>query len=137
MNLSSSSRRRLCIGVSPLSNRMSFLGPNEASWRHSSEPMEPAAPVTITVLPPKFSTIASMSSLISSRPRRSSIFTSRIEDFMILPSMTSSIDGATSTFTPVSWQKSTSLDASFFTSSSRAKRIASTKNLSRKRAMSA
>ena len=29
----------------------SLLGPNDATWRHSSEPMEPPPPVTMTLWP--------------------------------------------------------------------------------------
>ena len=101
---SSSSSRRLCIGVSALSNRINFSIPNDASWRHSSEPIEPAAPVTMTVFSRKLAMISSSEILISGRPSRSSILISRIDCRMILPSMTSSIGGAIRIFRLLSTQ---------------------------------
>jgi hypothetical protein len=54
------------------------LGRNLAIWRHSSEPMEPAAPVTSTTLPWRRAWTADSSRRIGWRPSRSSTATSRM-----------------------------------------------------------
>ena len=48
---STSSRSMSNSAVSALSTRISRAGPTRAIWRHSSEPIEPPAPVTSTVCP--------------------------------------------------------------------------------------
>ncbi len=51
--------------------------PSAATWRQSSEPIEPPAPVTSTVAPVTYEAIEGMSSSTASRPRTSSTCTSR------------------------------------------------------------
>ena len=52
--------------------------PNRATCRASSEPIDPPAPVTITVFPVRKLRSSSSSSFTASRPSRSSISTSRM-----------------------------------------------------------
>ena len=52
--------------------------PSAATWRASSEPIEPAPPVIITVFPAQLAARGQRSSSTASRPSRSSISTSRI-----------------------------------------------------------
>jgi hypothetical protein len=53
-------------------------GSQSASWRHSSEPMDPPAPVTNTRLPRTKRRVGSHSSYTGTRSSRSSIERSRI-----------------------------------------------------------
>ncbi|MNS81623.1 hypothetical protein D3C72_1153370 [compost metagenome] len=50
--------------------------PWRAHWRHNSDPIEPPAPVTITVRPPNQPRMRFQSGMIGLRPSRSSIATS-------------------------------------------------------------
>ena len=52
-------------------------GATRAIWRHSSEPIEPPAPVTITTSPLRYAPTRSSSMRTGSRPRMSSTCTSR------------------------------------------------------------
>ena len=111
-NFSSNSKRMLCIGVSALSNIMSWRMPNDANWRHNSEPIEPAAPVTRIDVLLNFSIISFIEIFISSRPSKSSILISRIEFCGIFPSTISPIGGTTNTLilfdvqNAMSWSRS-------------------------------
>ena len=82
-------------------------GAKRASCRHSSEPMDPPAPVTRTVRPRTRPAIPSKSMTTGSRPSKSSIRTSRIWPSAPLPAMKSEIAGTVRHSTPASWQNST------------------------------
>ena len=60
-----------------------------ATWRQSSEPIEPAAPVTSTVLPATSAATRGRSRRTGSRASRSSTFTSRICVYITRPSTSS------------------------------------------------
>ena len=70
--------RSRTAAISAWSTRMSREAPARATWRQSSEPIEPPAPVTSTVSPRRYSEIASKSTSTGSRPRMSSTWTGRI-----------------------------------------------------------
>src|SRR5665647_2378020 len=78
----------------------SFFGPNRAIWRHSSEPIDPPAPVTRTRRPAIWSAIAARSSDTGRRPRRSLRFRSRRSVVLTWPFMMSQSGGSTSTDSP-------------------------------------
>ena len=72
----SASSRSICHNAySPLSSSTSISGPRAATWRASSEPMVPPAPVTITRRPWMSRAIPSRSSGTCGRFSRSSIAT--------------------------------------------------------------
>ena len=98
--------------------------PKVASWRQSSEPMDPAAPVTITVLPWKLDMISSIEIWISGRMSRSSI-SMFLRVWTGLPSTISSIGGAKSIFIPQPMAYLIMRSFSMRASSSVAKRMAS------------
>jgi len=77
------------------------LGPKRAIWRHSSEPMEPPAPVTITARPLIKLDTANSSSLTGSRPSTSSGWMSRTRSMRVPPSRSSSAEGTVTTGSPV------------------------------------
>ena len=103
------------------------INPNVGAHTHSnnSEPMLPAAPVTIMVLSRKSALILSMDICISGRPKRSSILISRTALRITLPSMTSSMEGWMSTLRPQSPAYLMSCSCSERASSVVAKRMAS------------
>ena len=103
--------RNSCIGVSALSNRIKCPTPKIVNWRHNSLPILPAAPVTITTLPAKFSAHSRVFILISSRPSKSSTRISRTIVFFN-PSPSTSTGGVTKFFNPQSEQKRTKRSAS-------------------------
>jgi len=70
---------RLYMENSPLPTATSFLMPYFRSWRQSSHPMLPPAPVMSTVLPANFFSTAPASTLTSSLPIRSEMPMSRRE----------------------------------------------------------
>ena len=57
---------------------MSSAGPRRATWRHSSEPIDPPAPVTATTRPVRYVLAAAMSVATRVRPSRSISFGSRM-----------------------------------------------------------
>ena len=69
-----------------MSTMISIAGLQLAIWRHSSEPMDPPPPVTMMRLPPT-NRVMRLESCTSSRPRRSSTFTSRMRLARSLPSV--------------------------------------------------
>ena len=90
------------------STRRMRAGRNRATCRASSEPIEPPAPVTMTVLPSRNSFTDSRSSTTGLRPSRSSTLTSRIRLTFTRPSSTSEMPGAMRTLTGTFWQSSIS-----------------------------
>ena len=60
-----------------MSKISSLPGRKRITCRHSSLPMEPPPPVTSTVLPVRYPEIRSVSSVTSSRERKSAVFSSR------------------------------------------------------------
>ena len=70
-----------------------MLGLFTIIWRHNSEPIDPPAPVTITVLPKIFFCNNSLFGKTGSRPSKSSIFTSLSSSIFALPCKISSISG--------------------------------------------
>ena len=74
---SSSSRWMRKRFSSAWSIRISRRGATRAIWRQSSEPIEPPAPVTMTVSPLRYAPTRSSSIRTGSRPRTSSTCTSR------------------------------------------------------------
>lgn len=77
------------------------LGPKRAIWRHSSEPIEPPAPLTNTVRPLTRAQTALSSSLTGWRPSRSSGSISRTRSMRERPSRSSSAEGTVVTGKPV------------------------------------
>ncbi len=95
--LSQSSYRR----VSSISSSRSAAGSKRMIWRHSSAPMEPAAPVTATTLPRIVPATPSVSIGVSSRPSRSSTSTLRRSRRLTEP-LAMTISGMTRVCTPAS-----------------------------------
>ena len=75
-----------CYGLRTDYRGVLFAGSKRLIWRHSSAPIEPPAPVTSTRLPRRNAPIPARSSSIASRPRRSSIVTSRLRVRFTTPS---------------------------------------------------
>jgi hypothetical protein len=92
-NLSRISISKSNSGLSAISNITSRAGDKRAILRHSSDPMDPAAPVTITVFPLMFLLNSSVSSLTGSRPRRSWRSTFRRSLTLTFPSIRSPTPG--------------------------------------------
>ena len=104
---SRSSQSTLYMANSLCSKSTSIDGWKLAICRHSSEPMEPPAPVTSTTLPVSSSCRPASSSVTASRFIRSSTATLRIFGEASLPPATLSSDGTVSTDTLARLQIST------------------------------
>ena len=75
---SSSSSRRIWNRLSSAwSTKMRARGATREIWRHSSDPIDPPAPVTITTCPERYAPTRSISIRTGSRPSMSSTRTSR------------------------------------------------------------
>ena len=90
------------IEFSPWPITSSCAGSSRASWRQSSLPMEPPAPVTSTVSPVASTRTCSRSVWIGSRRSRSWISTCRSEATATRPEMMSKIPGTVRVCTPAS-----------------------------------
>ncbi len=84
-----------CSADSSRSSMISSAGPNRSSCRHSSEPMDPPAPVTRMRLPAKCPATAATSVRTGRRPSRSLILGSRTPSMRALPVSSSVTDGTT------------------------------------------
>ena len=92
------------------STSRSFLGRKRSTCRQISEPIEPPAPVTITVRPSTSARMAESSSLTGSRRRRSLISTGRslMCEGLLWPLSNSSMPGSTLTSAPAAVHSSRS-----------------------------
>ena len=84
-----------CRADSSRSSMISSAGANWCSWRQSSEPMEPPAPVTRMRLPAKCPAIAATSVRTGRRPSRSLILGSRTPSIRAPPLISSVTVGTT------------------------------------------
>jgi hypothetical protein len=86
------------------SNSTRRAGMKRTIWRHSSEPIEPPAPVTSTFLPFRKPLNCASSSCTGSRPSRSSSSTWRSCETLTLPETMSEYAGTVITRKPAAWQ---------------------------------
>ena len=84
-----------CSADSSRSSMISSAGRNRCSWRQSSDPMEPPAPVTRIRLPAKCPATEATSVCTGLRPSRSLIRGSRTPSIRSTPLSSSVIDGTT------------------------------------------